>query len=55
MVKCFECGGTGVKPRIFHCKRCNHYWPSKLKNGAKDCPRCNSPYWRTERKRRVNG
>ena len=22
-----------------------------LKDGAKDCPRCNSPYWRTERKR----
>lgn len=39
--------------RIYHCKRCDHEWASKRK--AKDirvCPKCKSPYWNVEKKKK---
>lgn len=35
------------EPRILHCLRCHHNWPTKKKGKAlpKVCPKCASPYW----------
>ncbi len=32
------------------CKRCGHSWIPRSEKSPKFCPKCNSPYWQTERK-----
>jgi len=33
------------------CKRCHHKWTPRVPN-PRECPRCKSPYWDKERKKR---
>lgn len=35
------------------CKRCGHKWHPRTDKMAKNCPKCNSPYWNRERESKV--
>ena len=37
----------------FRCARCGHTWtPNDIKKPPKQCPKCRSPYWTRERRRK---
>ena len=39
-----------MKLLYLNCKRCGHTWPPRKNKKPKNCPRCNSPYWDTQRR-----
>ena len=40
-----------VLPKL-KCTRCEHSWVPRRSNPPKTCPRCRSPYWNRDRKRK---
>jgi len=37
----------------FYCCRCNHEWiPNDIENKPIVCPKCHSPYWDRERRKK---
>lgn len=43
-----------IKHRLLKCTRCSYVWVQKNKNKKpKNCPLCNSPYWRVPKKLRL--
>ena len=48
-----ECPRCNHKFEImFKCKRCGHEWTPRNSNPPKVCPKCKSPYWDRERRKK---
>lgn len=43
---------AGFRIKLLHCLRCDYdWWPRKIGEKPKFCPRCNSPYWDKPRRK----
>ena len=38
--------------KFWKCTRCNHEWYPRGGDKPKTCPKCRSPYWDVERKKK---
>ena len=43
-----------MKPKTYHCERCDHWTVSRTAQPPLRCGKCKSPYWRTPRKAAAN-
>ena len=46
--------GTMKNIKIYTCKRCSHMWANRKNQKPRVCPKCKSPYWDTDRRKKSN-
>lgn len=34
-----------MKPIVYHCRNCDHYWMPRKPGRPGRCPKCDSTYW----------
>jgi len=41
-----------IKVKGYKCERCSHEWAPRKKGVPIICPKCKSPYWNKERRKK---